>query len=233
MTNKQISEEAKQFIKQNKKLLLEQFANDKVCKSEAHPVSIFMAGSPGAGKTEFSKNLILKQAIKAVRIDADDIRTMIPQYTGNNSNQVQGASALGVEYLHDYVLKKKKSMILDATFADYNKSELNIKRSLKRDRFIEIYYIYQTPLIAWKFTKAREKLEGRKVPKPIFIDALFNSKINVQKIKEEFGDKIKVNVVIKNYQQKVEKFFLDVASIDSYIRIPYTKEALKKALKTR
>lgn len=223
-------EQALNFIKNNKKLLLQTFANDQIASSESDPISIFMAGSPGAGKTEFSRNLIKNNGLQIVRIDADDIRNIIPQYTGNNSQQVQGASALGVEYLHDYILKKGKSMILDATFSDYKKCKLNIQRSLKRKRIVEIYYIYQAPLVAWSFTQAREGKEGRKVPKTTFIKAFFNAYRNVQKVKDEFGDQVQLNVIKKNYQQKTERAWLNISSIDKHINIPYTKQALTKKL---
>lgn len=79
------SEQAKLFIKQHADLLIETFANPKIYLEDAHPVSLFMAGSPGAGKTEISKRLIEKFSNKPVRIDADEIRELIPGYTGANS----------------------------------------------------------------------------------------------------------------------------------------------------
>ncbi len=56
MINTKEAEEAKKFIKKNKKLLIEKFANLDLYKPVVSPVTIFMAGSPGAGKTEFSKS---------------------------------------------------------------------------------------------------------------------------------------------------------------------------------
>ncbi len=38
-----------------------------------------------------------------VRIDADEIREIIPQYTGGNSDLVQGAASIGVDILHNHV----------------------------------------------------------------------------------------------------------------------------------
>ena len=49
---------ANEFIKKNKKLLFEKFACDKIYKPRENPILLFMAGSPGAGKTEYSKALI-------------------------------------------------------------------------------------------------------------------------------------------------------------------------------
>lgn len=108
---KKIIEESIKFIKDNRKLLCEKFANLEIFPSTEKPFSIFMAGSPGAGKTEFSisfiKNLMnLDDKLKIVRIDADEIREIIPHFTGENSFLVQPAAALGVEKLFDHVQDK-------------------------------------------------------------------------------------------------------------------------------
>lgn len=80
-----IQKEAIAFIKKNKRFLIERLILKNRYWPDAQPLSIFMAGSPGAGKTEFSKRLIKENNINAVRIDADEIKTIIPQYTGKNS----------------------------------------------------------------------------------------------------------------------------------------------------
>ena len=160
------SEAAKKFVKRNKDFIIEKFADLASFPPVDNPFSIFMAGSPGAGKTELSKVLVKlftkdKPSIKIVRIDADEIKKILPQYKGYNSDDVQGASALGVEKLFDWVLKKGQNVIVDGTFSDFEKSRNNIERCLRRDRVVGILYLYQDPLIAWSFTKKREKMEGR------------------------------------------------------------------------
>lgn len=226
----EVNLQAAQYIKSHRKELIERFANNEICKPEQHPISIFMAGSPGAGKTEFSKNFIKKFGIQAIRIDADEIKDFLPHYNKKNSSEVQGASALGVEYLHDYALKSHKTMILDGTFADYEKAHKNISRSLKKNRHTEVYYVYQDPLVAWEFTKAREALEGRRVPKEVFIDSLFKAKENVNQIKLAFGKDIQVNVILKNLENNEEKAYYDVNSVDSFVTISYTKNSLLEKL---
>lgn len=214
------------YIKKHKGDVLDKFANDRICAPQDEPISIFMAGSPGAGKTEFSKNLIRQADLQAVRIDADEIKEMIPQYDGKNSDKIHGASSLGVQYLYDFALQKKKNVVLDGTFANFRISCENIERSVKRNRPIEIYYIYQDPLIAWHFTKAREALEGRFVPKTLFVDSLFRAKENVNRIKNIYGDKIKVNLVIKNFENELKKLYLNIGDINNYLKIGYNKKTL-------
>ena len=164
------SENAKKFIKKNKHLLFEKFASGKVYQSNENPISLFMAGSPGAGKTEYSKRFIERFDSNIVRIDADEIREIIPQYNGANSDVVQGAASIAVDILYSYTLKNKYNLLLDGTFAKFEIVYRNIERSINKNREVAIHYIYQDPLVAWRFTKKREKLEGRRVPKKVFVE---------------------------------------------------------------
>ena len=228
------SENAKEFIKKNKDLLFEKFASNKIYKPNENPISLFMAGSPGAGKTEYSKALIkiVKSSVNPiVRIDADEIRKMIPQYNGANSDIVQSAASIGVHKLYNYVLKNKLNAMIDGTFAKFEIVHRNIERSLSRNRSVGIYYIYQDPLVAWEFTKKREKLEGRKVPKGAFVESFFNAKENVIKIKSIFKDKVKVYLVIKNYSNNIERFYPKVDCVDKYLKDNYNEESLYDLLK--
>lgn len=226
------SQAAIEFVKGNKQFIIEQLASDEICPPSTNPIAIFMAGSPGAGKTEFSKNYLAISGKKAVRVDADDVRELIPEYTGKNSDTVQGAAALGVEKLFDYALKNKKDLILDATFVDGKKSLQNIARCLKKDRRVIVYYIYQDPLAAWEFTKARELQEGRRVPKIAFVRSFFKAHENVKKAKETFGAQVTISLIIKNYQTDELKILSDVSSegIDKYCPLKYSKRALMKQL---
>jgi len=189
-----------------------------------------MAGSPGAGKTEFSKHFISNRESPCIRIDADDIRETIPGYNGKNSDEVQSAASIGVEKLYDYILKYKYDALIDGTLASYNVAERNVERALKRGRVVYIFYVYQDPLSAWFFTKAREKAEGRVIRKEIFIDDFFKARDNVNKLKQKFKKDIEVYVIEKNYDHDLVKFDRNVDSLDGIIQIPYNKQTLAKKL---
>jgi UDP-N-acetylglucosamine kinase len=73
----QVEAIALEYVKSHKKELIERFCPPSICHSIANPVSLFMAGSPGAGKTEVSKGLIKKFNDVPVRIDADEIRAFL------------------------------------------------------------------------------------------------------------------------------------------------------------
>jgi UDP-N-acetylglucosamine kinase len=226
-----IREQAKQWIKDNKKTLIKHFASDEICPSEKNtePFTIFMAGSPGAGKTE-SSIAILESGLNAVHIDADAIRNIIPYYKGDNSHEIQGAAALGVEKLYDHVLATRKNAIVDATFTPYEKAEDNVKRSLDKGRDVYIFYVHQPPIIAWNYTKIRERLEGRPVPRQVFIRAYLESPENVRKIHHKYGKSITVFLIKKNYENRSIEFFEDTRDFDKIFDIVYNIDDLEEVI---
>jgi len=235
MDTSEIAAKAKQFIKDNRKELCEHFASFKKYPPVMNPSAYFMAGSPGAGKTEYSKSFIQQLQNKSperkiVRIDADEVRDFIPHYDRTNAKVIQGAAALGVEKLLDCVLKNNQDFLLDATFADFEKSHQNITRCLHHNRKVGITYIYQDPLVAWDFTKKREKVEGRPVPKETFIRAFFTAKENVDNIKQEFKENIQLDLVIKNVDQGIQKTHFNIDQVANYLKIEYTPQTLEKLL---
>lgn len=235
MDTSEVSVNARKFIKEHKKELCGHFADKEIYTPVLNPSAYFMAGSPGAGKTEYSKSFILQLQERApqrkiVRIDADEVRDYIPHYDHTNAIAVQGAAALGVEYLLDCVLKHSQDFLLDATFADYEKSHQNITRCLHRNRKIGITNIYQDPLVAWEFTKKREKVEGRPVPKETFINAFFTAKENVDKTKKEFNDQVQLDLVIKNVNQGIEKTQFNIDQVANFLKIEYNPQTLRELL---
>ena len=223
---------AVKFIKDNKKLLIEKFASPQVFTSREEPITIFMAGVPGAGKTEISKNIIKEKEIKPVRIDADDIRKLFKDigYNGTNSDIFQQACSHGVDKLFDYVQYKKLHAIVDGTFAS-NNSIKNVERVIGRGRKVFIYFIYQDPEIAWKITKGREIKEGRSVPEEAFINAYTSSIKNVNEAKAIFKNEIELNIIIKNAQDNLEKQHLNKDKVDSFIEKVYSKNEIRDIIK--
>src|SRR3989344_3195494 len=209
--DRQLEARASEFIKANKKELIARFCPPSICHSVTHPVSLFMAGSPGAGKTEVSKGLIKKFNDIPVRIDADEIRGFCPGYTGTNAHLFQKAANKGVNVLYDYALHNDINCIMDGTFAYAGAAE-NIERSLQRKRRVEIWFVYQDPVRAWEFTKAREAQESRRVLRETFIRAFFESRDNARAVKERFGPSVELNILIKDYEKNDEDLYLNVPS---------------------
>jgi UDP-N-acetylglucosamine kinase len=231
----EITRQALKYVKDHRKDLIENFASKNKYPPDERPFSIFMAGSPGAGKTEFSKSLIksLEQdtEIKIVRIDADEIREMLPQFNGRNADLVQPAAALGVEKLFDYVQDHNQNIILDGTFANYEISRKNIERALRRGRIVVIAYVYQRPEIAWLFTKRREYLEGRFVPEQVFIDTFLSAKENVERAKREFGKAVSILIVVKDWKYRTENIHVNVDEVEKYLPASYTRKKLESTVR--
>ena len=112
--NDPLIQESIKFARENKQLFI-----DTVCSGinpSEYPIAAFMAGTPGAGKTEVAKSIMDFFAVEPCRIDADDFRVLIPGYTGANSSLVQPAAAMMVDKVLDVVFKQRLSFILDGTF---------------------------------------------------------------------------------------------------------------------
>jgi UDP-N-acetylglucosamine kinase len=224
-----IADEAIAWVKSHQKDIVQKFTGPYPSVSDI-PVSIFMAGSPGAGKTEFSKSLLLLLRESIVRIDPDEVRNFLPQYTPGKAHIFQGAVSIAVEKIHDHVLRKRKDFLLDGTFSNLTKARENIRRSIEKNRTVLIQYVYQDPLVAWDFTKKREAIEGRNIPKESFIEQLFAARDNVDAVKSEFGDRVAVDLVRRNIQTDTYDMEIDVHRVADKVLAGYTKDILLKQL---
>ena len=166
-----------------------------------------------------------------IRIDADEIRKMCPEYTGTNAHLFQSAAVKGVNILFDHALLKNINVILDGTFA-YADAMKNIQRSLGKGRIVELWFVYQEPKLAWEFTQVREAVESRRVSKETFIKGFIQSRKNVIEAKRSFGDQIELNLLIKNLDNSPGEFKLNVQAdeLDSYLKSDYTEDQLSKLL---
>lgn len=225
-----ISEEAKQYVKDHKKKIIEEIVSSSGCLRTSKPGTVFMAGSAGAGKTEFSKNLLRDAELKFVRIDADEVRNMLPQYTGKNSHVVQSACSLAVEKIYDYVLDKKYNALMDSTLSSIKVAVKNIDRSIAKERPVVIFYLYQDPLIDWDFTQKREKLEGRKISKDVFIETFIGSYKTVNELFARYRGRISSYCIKMGVDNKPQEYIKDVTDLDKKIDFFYTFEKLEKML---
>lgn len=228
-----IKEQAISFANSNKESIAEEITRTDVYLPEENPVSVFMAGSPGAGKTESSKNLIKKFSkndSQILRIDPDELRCRIPGYTGNNSYLFHGAVSTLVSKIHDLALENGQSFVFDGTLSNTEKARENIKRSLKRKRFVQIFYVYQDPIQAWNFVQKRELIEGRRIEKEHFISHYFTARNSVNELKKEFGNDIQVDLLVKNIDGSDKYYKQNIDIIDNHVPEMYTVETLGNML---
>ena len=231
-----IAERAVSFAKANRTRIARDLACLTRYPGEEYPVSVFMAGSPGAGKTEVSKsfvNLMEAHGAKTLRIDPDDFRDYFPEYNGANSSLFQRGVTIMVERAIDLVYQQRQSFLLDGTLANLDVARKNIQRALgKKHRSVQIMYVYQKPELAWEFVLAREAVEGRNIPCVEFVRQFYASKATVCQLKREFLEKIQVDVILKNTDGNDAEIGIDLSTdeIDELVRQPYHPEQLEQIL---
>lgn len=222
------------FAKSNKKLIARKLTDKKVFIPEEYPISVFMAGSPGAGKTESACHLIKKvsQGNPILRIDTDDLRVEFEDYNGKNSSLFQYPTSIIADKMQDLALSYGQSFVFDGTLTNFDRSKDNIERSLKpkyrRDVFV--VYVYQNPVQAWRFVKERENKDGRCVPAEVFVEQYFTARDNVNRLKDVFGSKIQVDMVVKNIDGTDFKYKENITLVDSHMKEIYSRETLIEAI---
>lgn len=217
-----IKDEAIEYARRQKKAIARKLTDKNQFPPDAEPVSIFMAGSPGAGKTEASKALVRQFRDPPVRIDPDELRSEFQDYNGRNSWLFQPAAAILVERIHDHVLKNNQNFILDGTLSSLDKARSNIERSLKRDRCVQILYVYQEPALAWRFVCAREAEEGRRIEPDTFVAQYFAARSVVNQLKMEFGQSISVDLILKNHDNSDRIYKDNIDKVDHHVPEKYT-----------
>lgn len=233
---KRIHDEALAFARANKRARCQALTDPKIYLPENNPVSVFMAGSPGAGKTESAKEIIAElekrspAAGRVLRIDPDDLRSAFPGYTGPNSWLFQAATSVWVDHMQDLALNQGQSFVLDGTLSNLARARMNVERSLHKGRQVTILYVYQSPFLAWDFVQAREAGEGRRIPPERFIEQYFAARDVVNTLKGEFGPKITVDLLLKPNDETVKTVHQGVDRIDSHVPERFTREQLEERL---
>ncbi|SHO80401.1 hypothetical protein MNB_SV-15-673 [hydrothermal vent metagenome] len=190
LTPNEIQKEALEYFKTNKKRIFETFISNRDDKKKLY----LSAGASGAGKSEFVKSLNRRYNLNI--IDTDEIRKLFPYYSGTNANLFQKASIKTVEYLLDNSFKHNYSFILDTNLANFSVADKNIKRALKRDYKIEIYFIYRNYNDCKKLTQIREENEARVVPQTVFIQKAKGSLDTIKQISKEYIDEANLSFTI-------------------------------------
>ncbi|HIF9464868.1 zeta toxin family protein [Photobacterium damselae] len=235
MSDEEITAKATAEAKKLKKTIAKTMVDH--LPQEESAVSVFMAGSPGAGKTETARAMIksfkAEYDVELVHIENDELRKEFDDYNGLNSPLFQRPATILVEAIHDRALKRDVSFILDSTLSSFDKAKDNISRSLKRDRYVLIIFVYQEPEQAWQLVKAREKVEGRRVPEDVFVNQFMESQRVVSELKQAFGSDIDVMFIEKNIDGVNDKPHFNVSDIDALLRKKYNREYLESIVGLR
>lgn len=222
------------YARKNKKKVAKRLTDPKRFPPDANPVSVFMAGSPGAGKTEASIELLEQlDNTPTIRIDIDDLRKEFAAYDGSNASLFQGGASVLLEKMQDFALEQRQSFVLDGTLSNYRIAEANVRRSLRKGREVLILYVYQEPDLAWSFAQAREVEEGRHVDPADFVDQYFRAREVVNRLKAELGRKVRVDLLFKNLGRTKRFFRANVDRIDPHIPEKYTREDVERIVDLR
>ena len=227
-----ISAEALEYARANSEKIVKKYLSG--VPKVKDPKSIFMAGAPGAGKTDVSKrfleNLSFVNGEKFMRIDPDELRKELPGYDGENADSFQEAATFLADKLHLAALKSGVNFVWDGTFSKLEIQKQNIDHSLQQDRLVVVIYVHQTPKVAWRFVWTRQKTEGRSVPRAKFITKYIESRNVANALKEHFGNNIRLNLVIKDGKGNDLSRHSDIDSLDNHLEKAYNKDELKKIL---
>lgn len=215
------------WAKDNKKrLVLKVIANAAPTAENEKPVAAFLAGIPGAGKTEFINRL--EPSLSFARIDLDEIVKLFPNYDPKRYYEYRSGANIIVDEAVIYCRKKRINFILDGTFGS-SKAIDNIKSALKRHDVV-IFYVWKDPVQAWQLTKDRELITNRAIDKEGFIRAYENIPNNLTKVTKEFGDKAPIVAFKKNKTNDNFQMTQDSNIIDDLLENHYTKEELEQLI---
>ena len=217
------------WIRENKKSFAENFFTKSNAKSIKEPIAIFMAGLPGAGKTELSKNLLLHLPTGILRLDMDEIAEQIPGYTPQHADEFRKPATTFLNRIYDESLKRKYPIMMDGTFGSKNAIK-NIKRAISHGYIAILLYVYQDPNIAWDFTKARKKVEHRAISEDGFIETYFNLLLNLKTILTDKPDNLYIDAIIKFKDNQNYDYLPDITTqdIDNIVKETYNKDTLRK-----
>lgn len=219
------------WARQNKTTFVNKIITQSGALPHDEPAAFFMAGLPGAGKTEFTKNLIKENNLKVVRIDMDEIAERIDLYDPLQADAFRPAATDLLNRLYDKVLQRKVDFMMDGTFRS-NNSLSNIDRALRKGCAVKVLYIHQEPTVAWSFTQDREKIEKRAIDRDKFIQSYFDIHANIHRLSRVDYKNVTIDLVVKDSSNKVGAWHKNVSieDIDSLVNTRYTKDELERML---
>ena len=176
--------------KANKDWVVEQVIKD--AKPVKKKIAFFMAGIPGAGKTEFASRLIargpIQQLLRPITIEHDGLVEYIPGYKPKDYYHYRKAGSRLVGYLFNFCLKNSYSFIFDGTLSHPTSSK-NVQRALDKDYDgVFVVYVMQAAEPAWEMTGKRRQISGRPIEKEGFKDTCKKINPNLSQLLETHMD---------------------------------------------
>ncbi len=170
--------------------IIDGFKDELICIQKDQPIAILMGGSPASGKSTFLRKYapyLLKEEI--LKVDADEIRSMLPEYKGYNATQTHLETKDIVNTLlsdKTIGIPCKYDIIYDGTM-NSTKSYLPLISLLKSLGYkIFIVYVDKVPEeVVKKRALERYKKSGRFVPMEIIDDFFSKGKTALDELKSK------------------------------------------------
>lgn len=170
--------------------IIKEIKEGVVCVESTQPIAILMGGSPASGKSTFLKKYapyLLKEEI--LKVDADEIRSMLPEYRGYNATQThQETKDIVTTLLSDRSIgiPCKFDIIYDGTM-NSTKSYIPLIDLLKGLGYkVFIVYIANVPYdVVVKRSLERYKRSGRFVPLEVIDDFFSKGTQALEELKKD------------------------------------------------
>jgi predicted ABC-type ATPase len=181
------------YTAERKKLhqkIINEFKDELVCVNNDTPIAILMGGSPASGKSTFLKKYapyLLKEEI--LRVDADEVRSMLPEYKGYNATQTHLETKDIVNTLlsdRTIGIPCKYDIIYDGTMNSTKSYYPLIK--LLRDLGYKIYIVYIDKVdkeVVKERALGRYQKSGRFVPMEVIEDFYSKGKSALNELKSK------------------------------------------------
>jgi len=187
------NEDTQEYVPSRRKLhadIINKFKKEVVCITKGQPIAIFMGGSPASGKSSFLRKYspyLLKEEI--LKIDADEVRAMLPEYDGYNASQTH----LETKDIVNTLLSNKNIGIPCDFDLIYDGTMNNVKSyiplmDILRKRGYKIFIVYMNKVpkdVIIKRALERYKKSGRFVPLEVIEDFFEKGKTAFNQLKKE------------------------------------------------
>jgi predicted ABC-type ATPase len=205
------------------KKIIYKIKKDLICVENKNPIAILMGGSPASGKSTFLKKYrpyLLKEEI--LKIDADEIRSQLPEYKGYNATQTHLETKDIVNLLlsdRNIGIPCRFDLIYDGTMNN-TKSYMPLIQLLKSLGYkIFVVYIDKVPKdVIVNRALERYKRSGRFVPLEVIDDFFTKGKTALNEIKKEVDGYMIVDGSDSNYEV-IEKGGMQLPKNRSYSKI--------------
>ncbi len=203
--------------------IIKEFKEGVVCVERTQPIAILMGGSPASGKSTFLKKYapyLLKDEI--LKVDADEIRSMLPEYRGYNATQThQETKDIVTTLLSDRSIgiPCKFDIIYDGTMNN-TKSYIPLIDLLKGLGYrVFIVYIANVPYeTVVKRSLERYKRSGRFVPLEVIDDFFSKGTSALEELKKDVDGYMVVDGGTSDYKV-IEKGGIELPKDRKYSKI--------------